>query len=96
MRPFGFHYFLCTKIDSSSILGTWTGAFRAANVLYSSNGVRSLFQGHSATLLRVFPYAAIKFMAYDQVHDVCFTSALKVGIYADVLSLKVFNANERE
>src|SRR5229473_7029361 len=29
-----------------------------------------LFQGHSATLLRIFRYAAIKFMAYDQVHDV--------------------------
>ena len=29
-----------------------------------------LFQGHSATLLRIFPYAAVKFMAYDQVHDV--------------------------
>jgi len=28
-----------------------------------------LFQGHSATLLRIFPYAAVKFMAYDQVHD---------------------------
>ncbi|KAF5388828.1 hypothetical protein D9757_005620 [Collybiopsis confluens] len=25
-------------------------------------------QGHSVTLLRIFPYAAIKYMAYDQVH----------------------------
>jgi len=49
--------------------GTWSGAFRATKVIYASNGVRSLFQGHSATLLRVFPYAAIKFVAYDQVHD---------------------------
>lgn len=30
-----------------------------------------LFQGHSATLLRIFPYAAIKFMAYDQIEHVC-------------------------
>lgn len=29
-------------------------------------GVFALFQGHSATLLRIFPYAAIKFMAYEQ------------------------------
>lgn len=32
--------------------------------------MRGLLQGHSATILRVFPYAAIKFMAYDQVHHV--------------------------
>lgn len=31
-----------------------------------TDGVRGLFRGHSATLLRVFPYAAIKFMAYEQ------------------------------
>ena len=26
-----------------------------------------LFRGHSATLLRIFPYAAIKFLAYEQI-----------------------------
>lgn len=50
--------------------GTWTGVFRAARDIKRYDGVRGLFQGHSATLLRIFPYAAIKFMAYDQVHDV--------------------------
>ncbi len=34
--------------------------------IYRSNGILGLFQGHSATLLRIFPYAAIKFMAYEQ------------------------------
>lgn len=29
--------------------------------------MRGLFKGHSATLLRIFPYAAIKFLAYEQV-----------------------------
>ncbi|KAI0271887.1 mitochondrial carrier domain-containing protein [Russula aff. rugulosa BPL654] len=38
-----------------------------ANIKDSS--VSGLFQGHSVTLLRVFPYAAVKVMAYDQVHD---------------------------
>ncbi|KII88095.1 hypothetical protein PLICRDRAFT_53957 [Plicaturopsis crispa FD-325 SS-3] len=50
--------------------GTWTGAFKAGSQIYRENGVRGLLQGHSATLLRIFPYAAIKFMAYDQVHNV--------------------------
>lgn len=30
-------------------------------------GIRGLFKGHSATLLRIFPYAAIKFLAYEQI-----------------------------
>ena len=50
--------------------GTWSGAFRAGTQIYKESGVLGLFQGHSATLLRIFPYAAVKFMAYDQVHDV--------------------------
>ncbi|KAF8994896.1 mitochondrial carrier domain-containing protein [Cyathus striatus] len=51
--------------------GTLSGAFRACSSIYKENGVRCLFQGHSATLIRIFPYAAIKFMAYDVIHDVC-------------------------
>ena len=31
------------------------------------DGLRGLFRGHSATLLRVFPYAGIKFLAYEQI-----------------------------
>ena len=50
--------------------GTWSGAFRAGTHIYKDSGVLGLFQGHSATLLRIFQYAAVKFMAYDQVHDV--------------------------
>jgi len=50
--------------------GTWSGAFRAGTQIYKDSGVLGLFQGHSATLLRIFPYAAVKFTAYDQVHDV--------------------------
>lgn len=51
-------------------LGSWSGALRAGTEIYNSSGVRGLLQGHSATLLRVFPYAAVKFVAYDQIHDV--------------------------
>lgn len=34
--------------------------------IYGSNGVAGLFRGHSATLLKIYPYAAIKFVAYEQ------------------------------
>lgn len=32
-----------------------------------NEGLFGLFKGHSATLLRIFPYAAIKFLAYEQI-----------------------------
>ncbi|KAG0205968.1 hypothetical protein BGX28_002518 [Mortierella sp. GBA30] len=46
--------------------GTWTGVFKAARDIQKTGGLRGLFQGNSATVLRIFPYAAIKFMAYEQ------------------------------
>ncbi|KAF9130689.1 hypothetical protein BGW39_002791 [Mortierella sp. 14UC] len=46
--------------------GTWTGVFKAARDIHKTGGVHGLFQGNSATVLRIFPYAAIKFMAYEQ------------------------------
>jgi solute carrier family 25 protein 16 len=38
--------------------------------IYHEDGTRGLFRGHSATLLRIFPYAAIKFLAYEQIRSV--------------------------
>ncbi|KAI9019431.1 mitochondrial carrier domain-containing protein [Phycomyces nitens] len=46
--------------------GTFTGAFKAGREIFQSSGTMGLFQGHSVTLLRIFPYAAIKFVAYEQ------------------------------
>ncbi|GAA95887.1 uncharacterized protein L969DRAFT_88729 [Mixia osmundae IAM 14324] len=50
--------------------GSFSGLFRASSLIYKETGVRGLLQGHSATLLRIFPYAAIKFMAYDEAHRI--------------------------
>ncbi|KAF2728488.1 mitochondrial carrier [Polyplosphaeria fusca] len=47
--------------------GKWTGLPIAMRDIYVSNGVQGLFKGHSATLLRIFPYAGIKFLAYEQI-----------------------------
>ncbi|KAJ3890829.1 mitochondrial carrier domain-containing protein [Lentinula edodes] len=60
--------FQASNPDFQKYAGTWSGAFRAGSDIYKSSGARGLFQGHSVTLLRIFPYAAIKYMAYDQVH----------------------------
>ncbi|KAF2463323.1 mitochondrial carrier [Lindgomyces ingoldianus] len=47
--------------------GSWTGVPIAMKDIYLTSGIRGLFKGHSATLLRIFPYAGIKFLAYEQI-----------------------------
>lgn len=50
--------------------GSWFGVVTAMKDINKQAGVRGLFRGHSATLLRVFPYAGIKFLAYEQIRAV--------------------------
>ncbi|KAH3678208.1 hypothetical protein WICMUC_001637 [Wickerhamomyces mucosus] len=50
--------------------GSISGLFKAGNQIYINDGLIGFFQGHSATLLRIFPYAAIKFVAYEQVRRI--------------------------
>jgi solute carrier family 25 protein 16 len=47
--------------------GHWTGVLVAMKSIYVQDGLRGLFRGHSATLLRIYPYAGIKFLAYEQI-----------------------------
>ncbi|KAF2813261.1 ADP,ATP carrier protein [Mytilinidion resinicola] len=47
--------------------GKWSGLPVAIKDIYIADGPRGLFKGHSATLLRIFPYAGIKFLAYEQI-----------------------------
>lgn len=48
--------------------GKWLGVVHAGRKIVNQQGVMGLFHGHSATLLRIFPYAAVKYMAYDILH----------------------------
>ena len=50
--------------------GSWFGVVTAMRDIWTTEGSRGLFRGHSATLLRIFPYAAIKFAAYEQIRAV--------------------------
>lgn len=47
--------------------GSFAGLFRAGAKIWATDGPYGLFQGHSVTLLRIFPYASIKFVAYEQI-----------------------------
>jgi solute carrier family 25 (mitochondrial carrier protein), member 16 len=47
--------------------GSWFGVATAMRDINRTEGIRGLFRGHSATLLRIFPYAGIKFLAYEQI-----------------------------
>jgi solute carrier family 25 protein 16 len=50
--------------------GSWFGVVTAMRDIYSHEGPVGLYRGHSATLIRIFPYAAIKFLAYEQIRSV--------------------------
>ncbi|KAI9729887.1 MAG: hypothetical protein M1818_008327 [Claussenomyces sp. TS43310] len=47
--------------------GSWFGVVAAMKEIYKGEGAVGLYRGHSATILRIFPYAAIKFIAYEQI-----------------------------
>ncbi|KIH90113.1 solute carrier family 25 (mitochondrial carrier protein), member 16 [Sporothrix brasiliensis 5110] len=49
--------------------GSWSGVAHSMRIIYQQDGVTGLYRGHSATLLRVFPYAAVKFIAYEQIRS---------------------------
>lgn len=49
--------------------GSWVGTVTAMSEIHRHEGMLGLFRGHSATLLRVFPYAGIKFLAYEQIRS---------------------------
>lgn len=55
--------------------GTWFGVVTAMRDINRQDGLRGLFRGHSATLLRIFPYAAIKFLAYEQIRSIIIPTA---------------------
>lgn len=54
--------------------GSWLGFYRAIKQIQSTQGFFGLFQGHSATILRIFPYAAIKFVAYEEIRAIVIPS----------------------
>lgn len=45
-----------------------------------------MFKGHSATLIRIFPYAAVKFLAYEQIRAVVIPSPDKETPFRRLIS----------
>ncbi|EWC45403.1 hypothetical protein DRE_00802 [Drechslerella stenobrocha 248] len=66
--------------------GSWFGFANAVRSIYSHDGVLGLFRGHSMTLFRVFPYAAVKFVAYEQYRALLITSKDQETILRRTLS----------
>ncbi|KAK2753266.1 hypothetical protein FQN54_007957 [Arachnomyces sp. PD_36] len=66
--------------------GSWFGVVTAMRDINRSDGLRGLFKGHSATLLRIFPYAAIKFLAYEQIRAAIIPSKDKETSFRRLIS----------
>lgn len=66
--------------------GSWFGLASAMKDIKRHEGFRGLFRGHSATLLRIFPYAAIKFLAYEQIRAVIIHSHHKETHFRRLIS----------
>lgn len=47
-------------------------AFRAMRETYHTEGVRALYRGNGAMMVRIIPYASIQYMAFEQYKKVCF------------------------
>lgn len=50
----------------SQFSGSLLGPFRALRWIGQQQGIRGVYKGHQATLLRIFPYAALNYMCYEQ------------------------------
>ena len=57
--------FQASNPDYQKYSGRWLGVVNAMDNIVKQQGVLGLFHGHSATILRIFPYAAVKYMAFD-------------------------------
>lgn len=66
--------------------GSWSGLALAMRDIRKYEGSRGLYKGHSATLLRIFPYAAIKFLAYEQIRAVIISSRDKETPFRRLIS----------
>ncbi|AET41106.1 coenzyme A transporter Ecym_7262 [Eremothecium cymbalariae DBVPG len=58
----------------TKFVGSMNGLVLAGRHIWFRDGIRGFFQGHSATIIRIFPYAAIKFIAYEQIRNVVIPS----------------------
>ncbi|KAJ5770278.1 uncharacterized protein N7511_002329 [Penicillium nucicola] len=66
--------------------GSWYGLSAAIRDIKRSEGAMGLYKGHSATLIRIFPYAAIKFLAYEQIRAVVIPSRDKETVFRRLAS----------
>lgn len=46
--------------------GKMSGVFKAIRFVFLKDGIYGLYRGHSAMLARIFPYAGVNYMAYEQ------------------------------
>lgn len=60
-------HFQIQNPELRSYSGQFFGVFKALRVIYRESGVYGLFRGHSAMLIRIFPYAAVNYYSYERL-----------------------------
>ncbi|KAH8696700.1 putative mitochondrial carrier protein [Talaromyces proteolyticus] len=78
--------FQASSPEFAKYSGSWSGLAMAMRDIKRFEGTRGLYKGHSATLLRIFPYAAIKFLSYEQIRALVIPSKDKETPFRRLIS----------
>ena len=68
------------QVENPALLeysGRLTGVFKALDSIWKSSGIIGIYRGHSAMLLRIFPYAAINFLSYEYLKDLLYLGKIR-------------------
>ena len=66
--------------------GKLTGVFHAVKHVYAQYGIYGLYRGHSAMLLRIFPYSGINYAAYEKYKKILMSNTYSESHYMRLLS----------
>lgn len=61
-------------VEHDVILCVFSGVFATLKAVPKKEGFLGLYKGNGAMMIRIFPYGAIQFMAFDHYRKVTFVS----------------------
>ena len=74
------------QVPFLTVVGSTAGAFKALAEIAREQGRAGLYRGHSAMLLRIFPYSAISYASHEQYNRLLMPSKDKQDPWRRILS----------